>query len=122
VGVKLLEQFRAACQVRRLARRTIQTDGRWVEEFLRFHHDRTGHWIHPREMGENGDFAGAIHSRRFVPLQPAELPKERGRYEPGEFGSGLRPEWRTYATCCRMTGKMIRWVAGGLPEEFLGGI
>jgi site-specific recombinase XerD len=50
--MKLLEQYRAACEVRRLAKRTIQTYCRWVEEFLRFHHDRTGHWIHPRAMGE----------------------------------------------------------------------
>ena len=50
--MKLLEQYRAACEVRRLTKRTIQTYCRWVEEFLRFHHDRTGHWIHPREMGE----------------------------------------------------------------------
>ena len=41
-----------ACKVRRLAPRTIQTYRRWVEEFLRFHHDRTGGWIHPQDMGE----------------------------------------------------------------------
>lgn len=50
--MKLLDQYEAACKVRRLARRTIQTYRRWVDEFLRFHHDRTGHWIHPQEMGE----------------------------------------------------------------------
>ncbi|WP_166831250.1 site-specific integrase [Thalassoroseus pseudoceratinae] len=50
--MKLLERYRAACEVRRLAKRTIQTDCRWVEEYLRFHHDRTGHWIHPQEMEE----------------------------------------------------------------------
>lgn len=50
--MKLLEQFEAACKVRRLAVRTIQTYLRWVEEFLRFHRDRTGQWIHPTMMGE----------------------------------------------------------------------
>jgi len=30
----------------------IQTYRRWVEEFLRFHHDRTGEWIHPNAMSE----------------------------------------------------------------------
>src|SRR5947209_562138 len=50
-GMKLLDQYEAACKVRRLAARSIPTCKRWVEEFLRFHHDRTGRWIHPQEMG-----------------------------------------------------------------------
>lgn len=50
--MKLLDQYEAACKVRRLAARTIPTYKRWVEEFLRFHHDRTGRSIHPQEMGE----------------------------------------------------------------------
>ena len=41
-SVKLLDQYEAACKVRRLVPRTIQTYRRWVEESLRFHHDRTG--------------------------------------------------------------------------------
>jgi integron integrase len=50
--MKVLDQYEAACKVRRLAARTIPTYKRWVEEFLRFHHDRTGRWIHPEEIGE----------------------------------------------------------------------
>ena len=50
--MKLLEQYVAACKVRRLAPRTVQIYTRWVEEFLRFHQKRTGKWIHPAEMGE----------------------------------------------------------------------
>ena len=50
--MKLLDQYEAACKVRRLAVRTIPTYRRWVEEFLRFHRDRTGRWIHPKDMGE----------------------------------------------------------------------
>ena len=50
--MKLLDQYEAACKVRRLARRTIQTYRRWVDEFLQFHHDRSGGWIHPNGMGE----------------------------------------------------------------------
>ena len=50
--MKLLDQYQAACQVRRLARRTIPTYRRWVEEFLRFQHDRVGRWMHPQELGE----------------------------------------------------------------------
>src|SRR5271165_1221340 len=52
-GMKLLDQYEAACKVRRLVSRTIQTHRRWVSEFLRFHRDRTGRWIHPNEMGES---------------------------------------------------------------------
>src|ERR1700731_1856119 len=26
--------------------------GGWVEEFLRFHRQRTGRWIHPQELGK----------------------------------------------------------------------
>ena len=59
--MKLLDQYEAACKVRRLARRTIQTCRRWVEEFLRFHHDRTGHWIYPKEMGEKEVEAFLMH-------------------------------------------------------------
>jgi site-specific recombinase XerD len=50
--MKLLDQCEAARKVRHLAPRTIQTYRRWVEEFLRFQHDRTGRWIHPGDMGE----------------------------------------------------------------------
>jgi hypothetical protein len=38
--MKPLDQYKAACTVRRLARRSIQTYQHWVEEFLRFHHGR----------------------------------------------------------------------------------
>ncbi len=50
--MKVLYQYVAACKVRRLPSRTIQTYRRWVEGTLRFHRDRTGRWIHPQEMGE----------------------------------------------------------------------
>jgi site-specific recombinase XerD len=49
--MKLLEEYEAACKVRRLAQRTTQTCNRWVQEFLRFHRQRAGRWIHPRDMG-----------------------------------------------------------------------
>jgi hypothetical protein len=50
--MKLLDQDEAVCKVRRLALRPIQIYRRWVEQFLRFHHDRIGQWIHPNDMGE----------------------------------------------------------------------
>src|ERR1700676_1844319 len=52
VVVKLLDQYEAACKVRRLAPRTNPTYKRWVEELLRFHHDRPGRWIHLKDLGE----------------------------------------------------------------------
>lgn len=51
-GMKLLDHYEAVCTICRLTSRTIQTYRRWVKDFLRFHHDRTGQWIHPDEMGE----------------------------------------------------------------------
>ena len=39
--------------MRWLAPRTFQTYRRWVKEFLRFHHNRVGEWIHPEKMGES---------------------------------------------------------------------
>ncbi|MGD9857258.1 MAG: integron integrase [Planctomycetaceae bacterium] len=50
--MKLLDRYEAACKVRRLASRTVQTYRRWVEEFLRFHQTRTARWIHPNDMGQ----------------------------------------------------------------------
>ncbi len=47
--MKLLDQYEAACNVRQLSF-LRQTTG--VEEFLRFHHNRRGRWVHPQEMGE----------------------------------------------------------------------
>lgn len=49
--MKPLDEYRAVCAVRRLARRTTQTYARWVEEFLRFHRLRTGEWRHPSDLG-----------------------------------------------------------------------
>ena len=51
-AMKLLDQYEAACKVRRLALRTIPTYRRWVTEFLRIHRERTGRWVHPQEMSE----------------------------------------------------------------------
>jgi site-specific recombinase XerD len=50
--MKLLEEYEAACKVRRLAQRTTQTYTRRVQDFLLIHRQRAGRWIHPRDMGE----------------------------------------------------------------------
>ncbi len=50
--MKLLDQYRAACKVRHLASKTMAVYVRWVEQFVRFHRDRTGGWQHPSQMGQ----------------------------------------------------------------------
>jgi len=41
---------KAACKVRHLASKTMAVYVRWVEQFVRFHRDRTGGWQHPSQM------------------------------------------------------------------------
>jgi len=52
VSMKLLDQYRAACKVRHLAPKTMAVYVQWIEQFVRFHYDRTGGWQHPSQMGE----------------------------------------------------------------------
>jgi len=92
--MKRLEQYRAACEVRRLAKRTIQTYCRWVEEFLRFHHDRTGQWIHPREMSEKEVEAFLTHGQtkgtQFIDLSGRRMAgtmKEDEAANPADVGA-----------------------------------
>jgi hypothetical protein len=30
----------------------VERSTRWVKDFLRFHRDRTGRWIHPQQVSE----------------------------------------------------------------------
>lgn len=59
--MKLLDQFRESCRLRHLAPKTAQVYTRWVEEFCRFHHDRTGRWQHPDKLGESDVAAFLTH-------------------------------------------------------------
>ena len=52
VFMKLLDQYSGACKVRHLAPKTMAVYVQWVEQFVRFHHDRTGGWQHPKQMCE----------------------------------------------------------------------
>ena len=61
-------------QVRNLTRklhRSIRTEQAyvyWIEQFLRYHRDRLGHWQHPAEMGssEVNDFLTHLAVKRNV--------------------------------------------------------
>ena len=47
----LLEQTRQLMRARHMSIRTEEAYLRWIEEFLRFHRDKCGKWVHPAEMG-----------------------------------------------------------------------
>jgi site-specific recombinase XerD len=72
-GIKVLDQYETACKVRRLAPRTIPTYKRWVEEFLRFHHGRSGRWIHPKDMSEPDVEAFLTHTLKRQTLARRNL-------------------------------------------------
>jgi integron integrase len=50
--MKLLTEVHAACRQQHFAKSTEQTYCRWVEEYVRYHKDRTGAWQHPAELSE----------------------------------------------------------------------
>jgi len=49
-AMKLLEQVHQVCRTKHYSPRTEASYTRWIVRFLRFHHDATGAWTHPREM------------------------------------------------------------------------
>lgn len=48
---KLSEQLRAKCRMKNYSPNTAATYWHWCEQFLRFHRERSGQWIHPTTMG-----------------------------------------------------------------------
>jgi len=48
--MKLFDQVHLACRAKHYSPRTEQAYARWIERFLRFHHDKAGRWTHPEEM------------------------------------------------------------------------
>jgi len=48
--MKLFWQIHLACRAKHYSLRTEQAYARWIERFLRFHHDKAGRWTHPKEM------------------------------------------------------------------------
>ena len=49
---KLLEQLTQKCRQLGYSRKTGETYRHWCLEFLRFHRNRSGDWIHPAKMGK----------------------------------------------------------------------
>lgn len=50
--MKVLERVVVACQRRRFARGTTRAYRGWVEQFLRYHRDVAGSWVHPDKLRE----------------------------------------------------------------------
>jgi integron integrase len=50
--MKLLDQLAAKCRTMNYARTTEECYRAWVEDYLRFHRDRAGKWIHPHDLRE----------------------------------------------------------------------
>jgi site-specific recombinase XerD len=49
----LLERVRQETRWRHMSIRTEETYVHWIARFLRFHKARSGHWIHPSELGSD---------------------------------------------------------------------
>lgn len=64
----LLEKTRQAMRARHMSIRTEEAYLRWIEEFLRFHRDKAGKWVHPSEMGglEISDYLTHLAVQRRV--------------------------------------------------------
>ncbi|MBX7106414.1 MAG: tyrosine-type recombinase/integrase [Gemmataceae bacterium] len=50
--MKLLDQLHGACRTMHFARATEECYRSWVEQYLRFHRDRAGQWVHPHDLRE----------------------------------------------------------------------
>ena len=44
---KLLDQVRDLMRLRHMSKRTEAAYTHWIRDFLHFHKQRSGHWIHP---------------------------------------------------------------------------
>ena len=66
--MKFIEQVRQACQAKHYSPRTQEAYVGWIERLLRFHRDKTGAWIHPRDMTSKDveDFLTHLAVRRRV--------------------------------------------------------
>jgi integron integrase len=49
---KLLDQLVAKCRLKSDSKKTGETYRHWCEQFLRYHRDQSGDWIHPSKMGK----------------------------------------------------------------------
>ena len=48
---KLIDQVRDKCRLKNYSQKTFITYWNWCEQFLKFHRNRSGQWVHPSKMG-----------------------------------------------------------------------
>jgi integron integrase len=67
-GPGLIDQVRALLRLRHMSIRTEEAYVRWIVEFLTFHRDQHGKWVHPAEMGnpEINEFLTMLAVKRKV--------------------------------------------------------
>ena len=51
---RLKDQFHEIARFKHLSSRTETTYWEWVVRFLKYHKERTGGWLHPRNLGSQG--------------------------------------------------------------------
>jgi len=51
--VRLLEQLEQVCRTKHYSPKTHLAYASWVRQFLLFHRDRAGAWVHPEDLGES---------------------------------------------------------------------
>jgi len=59
--VKLLEQLEEVCRTKHYSSKTVTAYASWVRQFLSFHRDRAGAWVHPEDLGESDVEAFLTH-------------------------------------------------------------
>ncbi|MEM9413357.1 MAG: phage integrase N-terminal SAM-like domain-containing protein [Planctomycetota bacterium] len=50
LGEKLLQQVRDRIQLKHMSKRTEEAYVRWIQDYLRYHKDRAGEWVHPDHL------------------------------------------------------------------------
>src|SRR6185295_2191586 len=58
---KLLDQVREVLRVKHYALRTEEAYVDWMRRFLKFHRERAGKWLHPRDLGASDVVAFLTH-------------------------------------------------------------
>ena len=51
---RLLDRMRREMRARHMSLRTEEAYLRWITQFLKFHKDKTGDWVHPKDLGNEG--------------------------------------------------------------------
>jgi site-specific recombinase XerD len=59
--MKLLERLSAACRTMNFAKSTEECYCSWIEQYLRFHRNLAGTWVHPDGLREDAAEAFLTH-------------------------------------------------------------